>query len=99
MVPKRLRGLEAVAIPGLCPCAYVAASPRARLLGLALLGELPPDTGLLIPDCRSVHTFGMRFALDVWFLDENHCPIDVRRRLAPGRIASCRGAAAVLESR
>jgi len=99
MVPKRLRGLETVALPGICPRAYVAASHRARLLGLALLDELPPGTGLLIPRCRSVHTFGMRFALDVWFLDERHRPIGLRAAVEPGRIVSCREAAAVLELR
>ena len=48
---------------------FVARSFRARLLGLAFLRRLPPDCGLLIPRCSSVHTFGMRFALDVVFLD------------------------------
>ena len=47
----------------------VATDRRSRLLGLAWLerGEALP--GLLIPDCSCVHTFWMRFALDLHFLD------------------------------
>jgi len=45
----------------------VAATPGLRLVGLAGLPVAPP-VGLLIPRCRSVHTWGMRFALDVVFL-------------------------------
>jgi len=36
--------------------------------GLALRRESAEP--LLIPRCRSVHTFGMRFALDLFWLDE-----------------------------
>lgn len=43
-----------------------ARGPLARLLGLALLRE-PPPRALLIPRCRSVHTWGMRFPIDVVF--------------------------------
>jgi hypothetical protein len=47
---------------------FVAERPWDRLLGLAGLPAMPPGAGLLIPRCRSVHTFGMRFALDVLFV-------------------------------
>ena len=39
----------------------VASDPVSRLLGLALLDRHRAPEGLLIPRCRSVHTFGMRF--------------------------------------
>ena len=58
---------------------HLARSARARLLGLALLRDLPPDRALLIAGCRSVHTFGMRFALDVVFLDAAGRPLRVVR--------------------
>ena len=48
--------------------------------------------GLLIPRCSSVHTFGMRFALDLVFLDSRRRPLAIRRRAAAPR-ASPRGAA------
>jgi uncharacterized membrane protein (UPF0127 family) len=69
---------------------------RARLLGLALLRDLPPGHGLLIPRCRSVHTFGMRFPLDLIWIGDDGAVLRVDR-VRPGRIRSCRAAAAVLE--
>jgi uncharacterized protein len=74
----------------------VAVGFRARLLGLALLGREGAGPGLLIPRCAAVHTFGMRFALDVCFLDE-HGEVLERRLVPPRHFASCRGARAVLE--
>jgi uncharacterized protein len=75
----------------------VANRPLARLLGLALLDRERAGPGLLIPRCRSVHTFGMRFALDVAFLDRTGGVISRRSAVPPGRFAVDRRAAAVLE--
>lgn len=47
---------------------WVAGSRRARLAGLALLPGLPAGQALLIPRCRSVHTVGMRFEIDIAFV-------------------------------
>jgi len=76
--------------------ALVADGLRPRLLGLAYLDrrEAAP---LLIRPCRSVHTFGMRFALDLYFLDEEGTVVAFRRGVRPGRIAFCAKASAVLE--
>jgi uncharacterized membrane protein (UPF0127 family) len=75
----------------------VATGFRARLLGLGGLDRGEAGAGLLIPHCSSVHTFGMRFALDLVFLDGEGRPLAVRHRVPPRRFASYRGAAAVLE--
>jgi uncharacterized membrane protein (UPF0127 family) len=75
----------------------VAAGLRARLLGLAALDREVAGSGLLIPRCSSVHTFGMRFALDIVFLDERWRPLAARRAVPPRRVFSERAAAAVLE--
>lgn len=75
----------------------VAESFRSRLLGLAWRDRAQAGPGLLIPRCASVHTFGMRFALDVYFLDGDGEVIAVRRAVPPRRVLCCRGAAAVLE--
>ena len=75
----------------------MAATRRARLLGLSLLGRRGAGPGLLIPGCRSVHTFGMRFPLDLVFLDFNLRAVSRRRRVPAGRIAFERRAKAVLE--
>jgi uncharacterized protein len=46
---------------------------------------------------RSVHTFGMRFPIDVVFLNRHGWPIDVRRQVRPNRVVTNRTAAAVIE--
>lgn len=75
----------------------VAADLRSRLLGLAWLGRDVAGAGLLIPRCSSVHTFGMRFALDLYFLDCEGMVIAARHRIPACRVLFCRAAAAVLE--
>jgi uncharacterized membrane protein (UPF0127 family) len=75
----------------------VAKDFRTRLLGLAWRDREEAGPGLLIPRCSSVHTFGMRFALDVYFLDSEGRVISFRRRVPPRRVLRRRGAAAILE--
>jgi uncharacterized membrane protein (UPF0127 family) len=75
----------------------VAVTLLSRLLGLALLRPGRAGEGLLIPRCRSVHTFGMRFAVDVVFLDRARAPISVRRAVPRNRVVADRHATAVLE--
>jgi uncharacterized protein len=91
----RLRRLPGAAVAGLE--IRVATGLRARLLGLAGLDRAEAGPGLLIPRCASVHTFGMRFALDLVFLDRRGAPVATRRGVPPRRFAFQRGAAAVLE--
>ncbi|HYY06536.1 MAG TPA: DUF192 domain-containing protein [Candidatus Limnocylindria bacterium] len=76
-----------------------ARSLRDRLLGLAFVDALPIDHGLLLPGCRSIHTFGMRFAIDVIFLDARGDPLRVVRGLPPRRLATHWRAHAVIETR
>lgn len=93
--PVRFRGLDRVELLGVeVP---VATTPLSRLLGLALLPWRRAGAGLLIPDCRSVHTFGMRFRLDLVFLDDEARLIELRRAVPPGRVLRCPAAVAVLE--
>ena len=95
MEPRRLRRLPRAEVHGIeVP---VARGLRARLLGLALLRRERAGPGLLIPRCSSIHTFGMRFALDVVFLDDEGRTLREVRGVAASRLVSSRGAAAVLE--
>lgn len=98
MVPRRLqrlptRRLERGAV------VHEATTADARLLGLALLRRLPHGHALLVPHCRSVHTFGMRFRIDVVFLDDRGRVLRVDRRVPRRRLLFCRRAFAVLETR
>jgi hypothetical protein len=93
--PRRFRGLERIELLGVeVP---VATKRVSRLLGLALLPRERAGAGLLIPRCRSVHTFGMRFRLDLIFLDAERRVVEIRRDVPPGRVIRCRAAEAVLE--
>jgi uncharacterized protein len=75
----------------------VATTRLSRLLGLALMARERAGPGLLIPRCRSVHTFGMRFPLDLIFLDDEGRVIEVRRGVPPGRVVRCPAATTVFE--
>ncbi|MER2555127.1 MAG: DUF192 domain-containing protein [Thauera sp.] len=68
-----------------------------RALGLLGLSALPADEGLLIRPCASIHTFGMRFAIDVLFVDRNGIVLAAHADVGPWRMLRCRGATAVLE--
>src|SRR4051794_36963762 len=76
----------------------VADRASARLAGLAGMRAMPAHAGLLIPRCRSVHTFGMRFALDLIWLDGDGAIVDVTARVRPRRVVSCRHARIVVEA-
>lgn len=58
---------------------------RARLRGLLGRDRLPPDHGMLIDPCRSIHTFGMRFPIDVFFLDAGGGILHIARDVRPWR--------------
>jgi uncharacterized membrane protein (UPF0127 family) len=75
----------------------VARGLRTRLRGLSRRSRADAGPGLLIPRCASVHTFGMRFPLDLFFLDGEGQVIAVRRRVPPRRVVWERGACAVWE--
>jgi uncharacterized membrane protein (UPF0127 family) len=75
----------------------VAETRLARLRGLALRRRSRAGAGLTIPRCRSVHTFGMLFRLDIYFLDQDGRVIREALGVRPCRVISCRAAVAVLE--
>jgi hypothetical protein len=52
---------------------------------------------LLLPRCRSIHTFGMRFALDLVWIDRDGRVLGVDECVPPNRVRSRRDAFAVLE--
>jgi uncharacterized protein len=75
----------------------VATGVRARLLGLTCLDREEAGAGLLIPRCAGVHTFGMRFALDLVFLDRDGGICSIKPAVPRRRFACDRRASAVLE--
>jgi uncharacterized membrane protein (UPF0127 family) len=77
----------------------VARGLAARLRGLIGCADLPAGVALQLPRCRSVHTFGMRFALDLVWLDGAGAVVRIDRGVPPWRVRSCRRARSVLELR
>jgi uncharacterized protein len=80
-----------------CERCLVAATPWARMRGLLGRDELPRGEGILLRPAGSVHTFFMRFPIDVVFLDRENRVVDVERELGAWRTAKRRGSKAVLE--
>jgi uncharacterized membrane protein (UPF0127 family) len=78
------------------PKTHVARGFRERLVGLAWTRS-PRVDALLLPACRSVHTFGMRFPLDLYWLDASGEIVRVDRGVRPWRVARCGRARAVVE--
>lgn len=56
-----------------------------RLRGLLGRDALGPDAALLIDPCGDIHTLGMRFAIDLVFLDRAWRVVRVVRNVRPGR--------------
>jgi uncharacterized membrane protein (UPF0127 family) len=69
-----------------------------RLRGLLGRDRLGNGEGLLLEPCRAVHMLGMRFALDVLFVNRDGAVVAVYPGLAPGaRTRYHRDARAALE--
>jgi uncharacterized membrane protein (UPF0127 family) len=93
---ERLAGLPVRELDGGLMVAE-ASSRKARMHGLAKLDELPPGEALHIPKCFSVHTFTMRFPLDLIWLDKSGKPVRVDRAVKPSRLKTCLRARSVVE--
>jgi hypothetical protein len=76
----------------------VAATHAERAVGLLSRTGLEPGEALWIVPSRGVHTWGMRFAIDILALDDRGVVIDRVEALKPWRIRlPRRGTAGVLE--
>ena len=70
----------------------------ARLRGLMFRARLPDDGGLIIEPNNSVHTFWMRFPIDVVFVDRENRVVGLRSAMPPNRpYAGARRARRTLE--
>jgi uncharacterized membrane protein (UPF0127 family) len=69
-----------------------------RMKGLAKLDAMPPGYALHLPRCRSVHTFTMRFPLDLIWLGRDGRPVRVDRDVPPSRMKLCLRARSVVEA-
>ncbi len=67
------------------------------MMGLLGRSSLPADEGLLLVPAWSIHTWFMRFPIDVVFLDAEGRVLRVVERMRPWRLVSVRRARAVIE--
>lgn len=68
-----------------------------RMRGLLGRPPLADNEALLIQPCSSVHMFGMRYALDIAYLNKSGEVIKTIASLRPMAMSACIGAAATLE--
>jgi uncharacterized protein len=83
----------------MCATCTVARNPFTRMRGLLGRRGLAQGEGLLLQPAGSIHTFFMRFPIDVVFLDRDGRVLRVAESVRPWRTAAARGARAVLELR
>lgn len=57
-----------------------------RLFGLTVRRKLRAKEGFYIENCSSIHTFWMRYSLDVIFLDKNNRIIAIYNNIRPFRV-------------
>ncbi|MBT3392940.1 MAG: DUF192 domain-containing protein [Elusimicrobiaceae bacterium] len=65
----------------------IAQTYFSRMKGLLRKTSLPQGEGLYITKCKQVHTFFMKFAIDVVFIDEKGKVLKIVYNMKPWRIS------------
>jgi hypothetical protein len=81
----------------LAHAAEVADTSAKRRTGLLKHERLEPGEGLWIVPCESVHTFFMKFPIDLVYLDKRRKVRKARSAVRPWRLSACLLAYSVLE--
>jgi len=68
--------------------AVVADTPLARITGLLNRKDFLSGQGLVIKPCNSVHTFFMRFSIDIAFINKENKIVKAVRCLPPFRFSN-----------
>jgi uncharacterized membrane protein (UPF0127 family) len=95
--PKRLQVRNVTRGTVLGGSVELAGTGNARVKGLLGRDGLEPGGGLWIVPTESVHTFFMRFAIDLVYLDRKHRVRKVCNAVGPWRMSACFTAHSVLE--
>jgi uncharacterized protein len=80
----------------LCRHCEIADSPMTRAKGLLGRSSLPEDEGMLLAT-SAIHTYFMRFPLDLVFLDKNFVVVRTVNSVKPWRVVVDRRASSVVE--
>jgi uncharacterized membrane protein (UPF0127 family) len=81
----------------LADAAELADTSEKRRTGLLKHTGLAPGDGLWIVPCESVHSFFMKFTIDVLYLDRQQRVKKIRPEMVPWRASACLTAHSVLE--
>jgi uncharacterized membrane protein (UPF0127 family) len=81
----------------LADSADLADTSEKRRTGLLKHTELKQGEGLWIAPCESVHSFFMKFTIDVLYLDRGKKVRGLRPQMKPWRMSACLPAHSVLE--
>ncbi len=63
-----------------------ASSLKDRVIGLMFSNKMMNMDGLLITPCKSIHTFFMKFSIDVVFIDKKNHIVKIIRSMKPWRM-------------
>jgi uncharacterized protein len=94
---RRLRVYNPSRSTTLADRALIADSSKTRKTGLLKHDRLESGEGLWIKPCEAVHTVGMKFPIDVLFLDKKRKVVKIRPSMPRWRMAACFWAHSVLE--
>lgn len=81
----------------LAESAEVADTSKKRRIGLLKHDKFDQGEGLWIAPCEAIHTFGMKFPIDVVFLSAGRKVLKIRREMARRKLSACLWASSVLE--
>jgi uncharacterized membrane protein (UPF0127 family) len=81
----------------LAQAADVADTSAKRRTGLLKHERLEPGEGLWITPCESVHTFFMKFPIDLVYLDKARKVKKIRHAVPAWRLSACLTAHSILE--
>ncbi len=73
--------------------AKVADNFLTRLVGLLKTPSLVEGEGLYITSCSQIHMFGMKYAIDVVFLDKQNRVVGLCDSIKPGQVSKLFGKA------
>lgn len=61
---------------------------KKRMIGLLNRKNMESNEGLLLYNCKQIHTFFMKFPIDVFFLDKNKKIIKIYEEIKPFKITN-----------
>lgn len=67
--------------------AWASTNTYERVQGWLKRESVEPGEGLLIVPCGSIHSFGMRFSIDVVYLDRQGTVLKLAPQVKPGRLS------------